>query len=84
MSELKPCPFCGKVLDTEEDDTLYPSGIGYIDSGSYRYYVSYREVPKEQWCYKIVCATIYGGCGVEIQGDSVDEVIDNWNRRINE
>jgi hypothetical protein len=39
-------------------------------------------VPKEQWCYSIHCVTTSGGCGVEISGDSRQECIDKWNRRV--
>lgn len=79
----KDCPFCG-MKNNLDIDTLYPSGIGWKDSGhGYRYYVSIHEeqLPREQWCYKVVCNESYGGCGAEIHGDSIDEVIDKWNTR---
>lgn len=77
----KPCPFCGMICNLDLD-TLYPSGIGWKDAGvGYRHYVSAWGVPKEQWCYKIVCNESYGGCGAEIQGDSTTEVIEKWNKR---
>lgn len=81
----KPCPFCGKAINLDDEDTLYPDGIGWIDHWEedydYRSYVSALEVPKEQWCYKIVCNQIYGGCGAEIHSDSKEEVIEKWEKR---
>ena len=79
---MKSCPFCGKVMDADDPDTLYPSGTGWKDAGDgYRHYVSIYDVPKEQWCYKIVCQEHYGGCGTEIHGDSIEEVKKKWNKR---
>jgi hypothetical protein len=80
---IKPCPFCGHELDIENGDTLYPSGIGYKirDNGKISYH-SYREVPPENWCYKIVCNTTEGGCGAEISDNSRKECIDKWNTRM--
>lgn len=81
----KDCPFCG-MKNNLDIDTLYPSGTGWkeeqlSDGNTIRYYVSAYDVPKEQWCYKVVCNESYGGCGAEIHGDSIDEVIDKWNTR---
>ena len=79
---MKPCPFCGKSIDANDVDTLYPSGTGWVESDSHRHYVSIYEVPKEQWCYKIVCQEHYGGCGAEVYGDSIEEVKEKWNKRL--
>lgn len=82
MNTTKPCPFCGKKIDPTDIDTLYPSGTGWeTGEGGYRHYVSAREVPKEQWCYKVVCQEHYGGCGAEVHGDSKEEALEKWNRR---
>lgn len=84
---MKPCPFCGKRMDETDVDTVYPSGFGWIDhweeNYDYREYVSVLSVPlpKEQWCYQVVCQTHQGGCGAQISGDSKIEAIENWNRR---
>lgn len=80
---MKPCPFCGMKLDPEDVDTVYPSGVGWKEDETelYRYYVSSREVPKEQWCYKVVCQEHYGGCNASITGDSKEEAIEKWNKR---
>lgn len=78
---MKPCPFCGKSIDADDRDTLYPSGTGWKDDGEIRYYVSIYETSREQWCYNIVCQTHYGGCGAEVHGDSITEVKEKWNRR---
>lgn len=80
--QAKPCPFCGMDINANDHDTLYPSGTGWKDTGEgYRHYVSAYDVPKEQWCYKIICNESYGGCGAELHGDSVGEVLEKWNRR---
>jgi uncharacterized protein (DUF1919 family) len=79
--DLKDCPFCGMEQNSEDEDTLYPSGTGWKISRGFRHYVSIFDVPKEQWCYQVVCATTYGGCGAEVHGDSVEEAVAKWNRR---
>ena len=85
--QLKPCPFCGMTSDTEWEDTLYPSGVGWrlLDRGDRGLCKSYLGRDRvdiwEGTCYEINCATTYGGCGVSISGDSKEEVIDKWNSR---
>lgn len=83
---IKPCPFCGHTLDINDPDVLYPSGIyWYPDGDFHRYYTSQRisiEGFRGQPCYKIACKDIMGGCGAEMHGDSKQEVIDKWNRRV--
>lgn len=87
-NEMKPCPFCGMSINPDDPDLVYPSGTGWIDNEElgqgYRHYVSVHErhLPKEQWCYKVVCQTHYGGCGATASGDSKQEAIDNWNKRV--
>lgn len=82
---LECCPFCGKAVDLEDPDTLYPSGTGWLynESLGCRTYHSYREVPKEQWCWTMHCPVTSGGCGAEMPGDSKAEVIAAWNKRHN-
>lgn len=80
---LKHCPFCGMEADAEDEDTIYPNGSGWIDAPEgFRHYVRRTEVPQEQWCYSVHCVQHYGGCGAEISGDSIEEAINKWNRRI--
>ena len=72
-------------IDPDDKDLIYPSGIGWKDSDEgYRHYVSIHKelLPKEQWCYRVVCQEHYGGCGDSITGDSKEESIEKWNRRI--
>ena len=79
---LLPCPFCGKAADIDDDDTLYPNGIGWKSDGDLgRTYHNYRQVPKEQRCWSMHCPEVAGGCGAEVSGDSKDEAIAKWNKR---
>lgn len=81
--EMKPCPFCGRKVDLEDHDTLYPDGTGWIydEKLHCNYYVNARVVPQEQWCYSMHCPACSGGCGAEISGNTKQEAIDAWNRR---
>ena len=81
--QMKDCPFCGRTVDADDPDTLCPNGTGWkTRANGLRTYHSFREVPKEQWCYSIHCVTTSGGCGAEISGDSAQECIDKWNKRV--
>ena len=80
---MKPCPFCGHAVDLDDPDTLYPNSIGWkVRPNGFLSYHNYREVSEAQWCYSIHCVTTSGGCGVEISGNSRQECIDKWNRRV--
>lgn len=82
---MKPCPFCGMKLDPDDIDTVYPSGVGWMEyrdeNFECRSYHAATAVPKEQWCFKVICNESYGGCGAEIHGDSREEAIEKWNTR---
>lgn len=82
--ELKPCPFCGMKPDLEDGDTLYPSGIHWVEMDD-EYYIYYRrsEAPEgSQPCWDIYCVEVAGGCGANITGHSKKDAIDKWNRRV--
>lgn len=78
-----PCPFCGKAVDLSDPDTLHPSGTGWrFDDGlQMRTYHSFRDVPKEQWCWVMCCPSPAGGCDAEVTDDSEAEALAAWNRR---
>jgi hypothetical protein len=81
-SKALPCPFCSRLPDIDDGDTLYPNGSGWKDRiGGYRSYHRRTEVPKEQWCYGMNCTETSGGCGAAISGDSAEEALAKWNRR---
>jgi hypothetical protein len=81
--DMLPCPFCGKGVDLDDEDTLYPSGVGwkFDEELQMRTYHRLHDVPPEQWCYGLHCSTNSGGCSAEIHGDSKEEVVYKWNRR---
>lgn len=81
--QMKLCPFCGHEVDMEDPDTLHPTGSGWlVRANGMRSYHSFREVPQEQWCYRLHCVTTSGGCGAEMSADSKAEAIEKWNRRV--
>lgn len=84
MTEMLPCPFCGRPVDMDDEDTLYPSGIywRYSEEIQSRYYVSHKErLEGDCACYSMHCPESSGGCGASISKDSYEEVIAAWNRR---
>ena len=76
MSELKPCPFCGNLLDCDDPDILYPTGVYWLFNGKYHRYCSIDGISLSgiagNPCYKAVCDE----CGAEMHGDSRQEVIE--------
>lgn len=88
-NKLKPCPFCGMQSDTDWEDTLYPSGSGWREvqfgERKIRHYMGRKDYHKWQGtCYEINCAVTYGGCGANVSADSIPEVINKWNRRVDD
>lgn len=74
---MKPCPFCNKVPDLTDPDTLYPGGVwkDTVDSG--RIYGNKKSIPD----YHGRCYTMHCSCGASMTGDSKEEVIQQWETR---
>ncbi len=89
MSEeqIKPCPFCGMEIDITDEDTMYPDGTYWYDNPDLgRVYVNRDQLVLVPFqfgrCWGIHCQPIYGGCGASMTGDSEEEVIAKWQRRV--
>lgn len=83
--DVKPCPFCGMLVDFDDPDTLYTTGIYWRESGGVRLYIHrkyWQEGDGEVWGMN--CPEPAGGCGVEMRGDTKEEVLEKWNRRSSE
>jgi hypothetical protein len=79
-----PCPFCGKAVDLEDGDTLYPTLFWRdIGDGLRSYHGIYERKPDEpkNFCFTMHCPETAGGCGAEITGDSMEGAVLKWNRR---
>jgi len=63
---LKPCPFCGNPVDAEDGDVLHTTP-SFID-------------PNER-IWVLNCPVSADGCGVQVYGDTKQEVIARWNSR---
>lgn len=79
---VPPCPFCGREVDLNDPDTLYPTGIVWSETDDGRWY-QYRGESGiySGACYVLTCDESAGGCSAEIYGDSREEVIAKWSRR---
>jgi hypothetical protein len=67
--ELLPCPFCGFKPDITYDDCCYPAARDMDDQGNYV-------------LWNINCYETHGGCSAHILGDSIEDCINKWNRRV--
>jgi hypothetical protein len=82
MNELLPCPFCGREVEDDLEDTLYPSGTWWREEDGLRHYIGHQErKPTDQPCWLMNCPESGGGCGAEIYGDTKEQVMAKWNRR---
>ena len=82
---IPSCPFCGKTVDLEDNDVLYPSGVVWRtlrEDGVFRSYHTMDERKDgDQFCYSMNCPTPSGGCGANITADSKEEALAAWTRR---
>lgn len=88
MEPLKalPCPFCGKEVDFEDADTLYPTGTCWRDDeelGLRTYHRFSNRKESDSYIWGMHCPEPSWGCGAEIQGHSKEEAVEKWNNRIN-
>ena len=82
--KLLPCPFCDHDMEmTDLKDALHPSGVYWRVDKGIRHYIRHPDrKPTDIPCWTFSCLTHEGGCGVTMNGDSRDEVINRWNRRV--
>lgn len=83
--EIPSCPFCGKKVDLTDYDTIYPSGTywRYDSEIEMRTYHSFNDrLITDIACYTMHCPTPSGGCGARISGDSEEEALAAWSRRV--
>lgn len=82
--DLKPCPFCGWHM-SDEDEVLYPAAYSWAyNEAGWKETLSHSETleRKATLYYHVHCAEVSGGCGAEISGKCIDEVVAKWNRRV--
>jgi len=78
---IPPCPFCGKEIDINDPDTLYPNGFAWeydeeLECRTYHETRHLRQSNIDQWCYGLHCE-----CGAEMHGDTREQVIESWSAR---
>ena len=85
LSDLLSCPFCAHMPDLSEPDTLYPTGVFWVDTNEFgrsyfgRTHVLMKNNPKA--CWGMHCVENLGGCGAQVTADSKEEAIAKWQRR---
>lgn len=82
MTDISGCPFCGHVPEDLED-ALHPTGGGWRDDNGNRHYMR-RDDPRgvHGKVWELGCLEHECGCGATMTGDSRDEVIAKWNKRV--
>ena len=64
-------------------DVVYPNGIFYINTFNGRRYLKWPKVGYfDGQCYEVHCTEGNGGCGALVTGDSKEEAVEKWNRRV--
>ena len=82
-ADILDCPFCGHSPQ-DRQDFLHPTGTAWREDNGRRHYIRWDD-PRgfHGRCWSLTCLEHEGGCGAEMQGDSEEEVIARWNRRVN-
>lgn len=76
-----PCPFCGKPVNLNDDDTLYPTGQYWRVDDGIKHYIQHKDrQADDNSVWGMHCSATSGGCGAEIHGDSKQETVDKWNK----
>lgn len=87
---FKPCPFCGHRISEDLIDCFYGTGMFWRPDPEPLHFIEYmnrREAavhPEAQPVLHIECNTTEGGCGAQIEGNTGEEVLAKWNRRVHE
>lgn len=82
QAHLLSCPFCGHTPQ-DWQDFLHPTGQAWRDDDGMRHYMRWddpRGTHGQVW--ELGCLEHEGGCGATMTGDSRQDVLEKWNRRV--
>lgn len=79
---ILPCPFCSHQTE-DLRDALHPTGTGWRKDSGFRHYLPHKDSRAKQGdVWSMNCLEHEGGCGASITGNSREETISSWNRRM--
>jgi hypothetical protein len=70
---LLSCPFCGHLPDRDDPETIHPAVRPEYDPITDKLVYT---------IWQINCVGIHGGCDASILGDSPEDCIEKWNKRV--